>query len=86
MSAVLASRRNLDFTLYEWLGIESLLDRPAFADHSRATFDALLDLSERLAIDKYLPTLKQGDRHEPSLDADGVHVLPGIRDALKATA
>ena len=87
MSASLASRRNLDFTLYEWLGIEELLDRPAFADHSRATFDALLDLSERLATEKYLPTLKDSDRHEPSLDADGnVHVLPAICDALRATA
>ena len=87
MSAALASRRNLDFTLYEWLGVEGLLDRPAFADHSRETFDALLDLSERLAVDKYLPTLKAGDRHEPSLDADGqVHVLPAIREALAATA
>ena len=87
MTAPLASRRNLDFTLYEWLGIEHLLDRPAFADHSRETFDALLDLSERLAVEKYLPTLKEGDRHEPWLDAQGeVHVLPAIRDALAATA
>ncbi len=84
---MLSSRRNLDFTLYEWLGVEALLDRPAYADHSRATFDALLDLSERLATDKYLPTLKDSDRHEPSLDAEGnVHVLPAIRDALAATA
>ena len=51
MSAALASRRNLDFTLYDWLGVEGLLDRPAFAEHSRETFDALLDLSERLATD-----------------------------------
>ena len=87
MSASLASRRNLDFTLYQWLGVEELLERPAFADHSRETFDALLDLSERIAVDKYLPTLKEGDRHEPSLDADGqVHVLPAIREALVATA
>lgn len=87
MSVSLASRRNLDFTLYEWLGVESLLDRPAYADHSRATFDALLELSERLATEKYLPTLKDSDRQEPSLDAEGnVHVLPAIREALAATA
>lgn len=87
MTTQLTSRRNLDFCLYEWLGVERLLDRPAFADHSRATFDALLDLSDRLATEKYLPTLKDGDRHEPSLDADGqVHVLPAIRTALAATA
>ena len=87
MTAALASRRNLDFTIYDWLGVEELTHRPAFADHSRATFDAFLDLSERLALEKYLPTLKEGDRHEPHQDADGqVRILPAIREALTATA
>ncbi len=83
----LASRRNLDFTLYDWLGVDALTQRPAHADHSRETFDALLDLAERIAVDKYLPTLKEGDRHEPWQDADGqVHALPAIREALQASA
>ena len=87
MATPLASRRNLDFTLYEWLDIENLTARPAFADHSRETFDALLDLSEKIATDKYLPTLKPGDRQEPWQDEQGdVHVLPAIREALTASA
>ncbi len=87
MPAALASRRNLEFTLYDWLDVEALTDRPAYADHSRATFDALLDLSERIATDKYLPTLKDGDRREPWQDEQGdVHVLPAIREALVASA
>ncbi len=87
MATPLASRRNLDFTLYEWLDIENLTARPAYADHSRETFDALLDLSEKIATDKYLPTLKPGDRQEPWQDEQGdVHVLPAIRDALTASA
>ena len=87
MPAPLASRQNLDFTLYDWLNIESLTQRPAYADHSRETFDALLDLSEKIATDKYLPTLKPGDRQEPWQDEQGdVHVLPAIREALAASA
>ncbi len=87
MSSPLASRRNLDFTLYDWLGVDALAQRPAHAEHSRETFDALLDLAERIAVDKYLPTLKAGDRHEPWQDADGqVHTLPAIREALEASA
>ena len=83
----LASRRNLDFTLYDWLGVDALTQRPAHAEHSRETFDALLDLAEKIAVDKYLPTLKEGDRHEPWQDADGqVHALPAIREALQASA
>ncbi len=69
MPASLASRRNLDFTLYEWLDITHLTARPAYADHSRETFDALLDLSEKIATDKYLPMFKPGDREEPWQDA-----------------
>ena len=83
----LASRRNLDFTLYDWLGVDALTERPAHAEHSRETFDALLDLAERIAVDKYLPTLKEGDRHEPWQDERGeVHALPAIREALQASA
>ncbi len=83
----LASRRNLDFTLYDWLGVDALTERPAHAEHSRETFDALLDLAEKIAVDKYLPTLKEGDRHEPWQDAEGeVHALPAIREALEASA
>ncbi len=73
--------------LYDWLGVEALAGRADHAEHSRATFDALLDLAERVAVESYLPTLKEGDRHEPWLDAEGqVHVLPGVRAALRATA
>ena len=87
MSSPLASRRNLDFILYDWLGVDALTQRPAHAEHSRETFDALLDLAERIAVDKYLPSLKEGDRHEPWQDADGeVHALPAIRAALEASA
>ena len=87
MPASLASRRNIDFTLYEWLGIENLTARPAFAEHSRETFDALLDLSEKIATDLYLPSFKPGDRQEPWQDEQGdVHVLPEIRTALAASA
>ncbi len=87
MPAPLASRRNLDFTLYDWLRVDELCERPAYADHSRATFDALLDLTEKLALDKYLPLLKDSDRQEPWQDDAGqVRVLPAIKDALTATA
>jgi alkylation response protein AidB-like acyl-CoA dehydrogenase len=87
LPAQLASRENLNFTLYDWLRVENLTRRHAFNDHSRETFDALLDLSERLANDKYLPLLKESDRTEPWQDSQGeVHVIPAIREALAATA
>ena len=86
MSVAVMNRRDLDFMLHEWLGVEALFARPDYADHSRETVDAMLDLATRIATDKYLPHYKQADRQEPSLDEDGVHVLPAVRDAVRATA
>jgi alkylation response protein AidB-like acyl-CoA dehydrogenase len=82
MTEPLIVRRDLDFLLYEWLGIETLFKRPAFADHSRETVDAMLNLAEEFAIANFLPHYKQADQREPYMDDDGVHILPAIRDAL----
>ena len=42
-------RPTLDFLLHDWLKVETLTQRPRFADHSRDTFDAVLDTCERIA-------------------------------------
>ena len=49
MKSTLLSRRDLDFLLYEWLHVDELTKRHRFAEHSRDTFDGVLDLSEELA-------------------------------------
>ena len=82
----IVSRRDLDFLLHEWLNLGALFTRPDFADHSRETIDAMLDLATRIAADKYLPHYKHTDREEPFLDEDGVRVLPAMREAVRATA
>ncbi len=58
-------RSTLDFLLYDWLGAEALTQRPRFADHSRETFDAVLDTCERIARDKYAPFNRLVDTEEP---------------------
>ena len=45
----LIRRRDLDFLLYEWLDVAALCQRERFAQHDRATFDAVLDAAETLA-------------------------------------
>ena len=47
----------VDFLLHDWLKVESLQSRERFADHSRETFDAVLDTCERIAREKYAPEL-----------------------------
>ena len=49
-------RPTLDFMLYDWLNVEQLCQRPRHAEHNRETFDAVLDLSQKLADEQFAPT------------------------------
>ena len=84
-------RSTIDFLLHDWLNTESLNTRARFADHSRETFDAVLDTCERIAREKYAPFNRQVDAEEPRTvtEPDGSLrvVLPqATHDACKAYA
>jgi butyryl-CoA dehydrogenase len=66
-------RTTLDFLLYDWLNADSLSRRSRFSDHSRETFDAVLDTCERIAREKYAPFNRLVDTEEPrtEMGADG---------------
>ncbi len=85
MSTIM-SRRDLDFLLHEWLRTEDLLDRPRYADHSRDTIDAVLDLSEQLATAHFAPHNRASDLQEPTYDGSTVTVIPEVAVALQAFA
>ncbi|HKH50285.1 MAG TPA: acyl-CoA dehydrogenase [Mycobacterium sp.] len=77
------SRRDLDFLLYEWLDVVKLTKRDHFAEHSRDTFDAVLDLSDDIATKCFAPHNKKGDQSQPSVGPDGkVVLIDEIKDAL----
>jgi alkylation response protein AidB-like acyl-CoA dehydrogenase len=78
----LIPRRDLEFLLYDWLRMEEMLSRPAYSEHSRETVDAVLDLSERLACEVFLPHHRKSDIEEPRLEDDRVRILPEIGAAL----
>ena len=82
MASVL-SRRLVDFLVFDWLEADGLSSRARFADHSRETLSAVIDLAERVAENDFLPHYKSGDRDEPQLGPDGVTVSPGIRQAVR---
>jgi alkylation response protein AidB-like acyl-CoA dehydrogenase len=84
MPEFICSRRDLAFLLYDWLGVESLTERPRFAEHSRATFDAALDTCERIATDLFAPHNRKSDLQEPTFDGERVHLIPEIKQALDA--
>lgn len=84
MSSLILSRRDLDFLLYEWLDALSLTQRDRFVDHNRETFDAVLDLCERIATDEFAPHNKKSDQHEPEFDGNSVSMIPEVGAALQA--
>ena len=68
-------RSTIDFLLYDWLQAESLNTCSRFEDHSRDTFDAVLDTCERIAREKYAPFNRTVDTQEPQFDGEKV-ILP----------
>ena len=68
-------RTTLDVLLHDWLHVESLLDRPRFADHSRETFAQVMDTCERIAREKFAPFNRLCDTEEPRFDGEKV-ILP----------
>ena len=79
-------RTTIDFLLHEWLHTEGLAGRERFSDHSRETFDAVLDTCERIAREKYAPFNRLVDVQEPRFDGEKVILPQATYDAQKAYA
>jgi len=82
----MTTRQTLDFLLYDWLKVDDLTTRERFAEHSRATFDAVLDTVERLTREKFAPFNRLVDTEEPRFDGERVHLPQATHDALRAYA
>ena len=61
-------RATVDFLLYDWLKADGLCQRERHAEHSRETFTAVLDLSEKIATEQFAPLNRLTDTHEPEFD------------------
>jgi alkylation response protein AidB-like acyl-CoA dehydrogenase len=86
MQSMLISRRDLDFLLFDWLRIDELTKHERFAEHSRDTFEAVLDLCEQLATRYFANHNKKSDAQEPTFDGHRVTVIPEVKEALDAVA
>ena len=86
MESVLLARRDMDFLLFEWLGVDELTKHERFAEHSRETFEGLLDLCEQLAQHYFATHNKKGDANEPSFDGVKVTTIPEVKEAWDAFA
>ncbi|MGD9222616.1 MAG: acyl-CoA dehydrogenase N-terminal domain-containing protein, partial [Desulfobacteraceae bacterium] len=74
MAQVIADRRDVDFVLFEQLGIEGLSRHAQFAEFNRKTIEMVVTEARNLAVKEILPTQQEGD--EGCRFEDGVVTVP----------
>jgi butyryl-CoA dehydrogenase len=82
----LIDRRHLDFLLHEVEDVAALCRHPRFAEHSRETFDAVLDASQALALGRFADHNRASDVQEPRFVDGRVEIIPQVKQALDAYA
>jgi alkylation response protein AidB-like acyl-CoA dehydrogenase len=74
MAQVIADRKDIDFVLYEQLGIEALSNYDKFSDFTKKTIDLVLSEARTLAVKELLPALKTGDEEGCTFENGQVRV------------
>ncbi len=82
--SMIVNRRDLDFTMYEVLGLNKLLNHQRYAEFDRESVDAILDLSQSVAEDKYLSCAATIDAEEPEYIDGKARTHPATKEALAA--
>lgn len=83
---MLLSREDMTFLLYDWLDAVALAGRERYGEHSRETFDGVLDLAATIAVDHYAPHNKRSDAEEPTFDGETITMIPDVKQALEVLA
>ncbi|MGH7440662.1 MAG: acyl-CoA dehydrogenase family protein, partial [Polyangiaceae bacterium] len=86
MANPLVSDRNVDFLLYEVFDVEALCKLPAYADHSRETFDIILRSSRKFAREVLFPTYKAMDAEPAHMVDGGIKVHPLMKQVYPKLA
>src|SRR5208283_886802 len=79
MAAKFVSEKNLRFLLYDVLDAESLTRHAYFREHSRETFDMVLDTALKIGRDLLQPHLREMDQDAPKLVDGQVKVHPMVK-------
>ncbi|MEC9083612.1 MAG: acyl-CoA dehydrogenase family protein, partial [Pseudomonadota bacterium] len=86
MTDTLIDRRDLAFQLYEVMDTESLIQRERFSEHSKETFDAVIETADKMAKEKFANHNSAADKDEPKFVNGQVEMLPDVRQAFDAYA
>ena len=74
MAQVIADRRDIDFVLFEQLGVEELLKNEKYSDLNKKTIDLMINEARSLAIKELLPTNEIGDKEGVTFENGKVKV------------
>ena len=83
MTDTILNRRDVQFQLYEVLDTETLTQRERFSEHSRDTFDAVVETADRMARDLFAPHNSLVDKDEPRFVDGKVSMLPGYQAGFR---
>ncbi len=76
----LVSDRNVEFLLYEVFDVEELCGLNAYEEHSRETFDLVLQNARKFAREVLLPTYKPMDEAPPHMVSGGLAAHPAMKE------
>jgi len=83
MAQRIADRRDIDFVLFEQLGIQALFDRAGHRQLNRRKVDMIIDAARQLAVQEIMPTYTQSDREGVHFRDGQVHVPPCFHQAYR---
>ena len=86
MNSPLLDPRQLRFVCERLFPLAPLLAFPRFSAHSLETFDSVLELSHKLALERFAPHNRASDLDEPRMVDGGVRIIPEVKLALDAYA
>ena len=74
MTHEIADKRDIDFVLYEQMGVQDLCDLPKYEDFDQKTFDMIVKEARKFAIKEIYPTFAEADRNGAILEEGKVKV------------
>ena len=77
------SKRDIRFQLYELLDADALLKYPYFQDHSRDSFEMVIEAADQIGEKMLFPLLTEMDRQEPQLVNGKIRVHEGMKAIVK---
>ncbi|WP_166261797.1 acyl-CoA dehydrogenase [Marinobacter salicampi] len=82
MQQTIVNTSDLEFQLFELHRVDELLRFERYADHSRDTLQAALELALKIAVEEFAPHARLVDEEEPRFENGRVTMRPEVKKAL----